>query len=229
MSNASRAQFEANRNNAKHSSGPQSAQGKHRSSQNAYRHGLTGRVVVLPTEDMEAYNKFAKEIVDSLHPETPMETQFAQTIADSQWRLNRARTFEDGMVALGHFEEAGNFYAESPDIHAAMTAAKVFRDRSKDFMNLALYEQRIQRAQKEAMRQLKESKAERKAAAPPPVEEAKPLVQTAVASTETTLHTMTSEQIGFVYSSPEITPLTKPFPVNAAPETTAADPIPHAA
>jgi len=227
MSNASRAQFEANRNNAKHSSGPQSAQGKHRSSQNAYRHGLTGRVVVLPTEDMEAYNKFAKEIVDSLHPETPMETQFAQTIADSQWRLNRARTFEDGMVALGHFEEAGNFYAESPDIHAAMTAAKVFRDRSKDFMNLALYEQRIQRAQKEAMRQLKESKAERSSAIPPATpeiktEETKPLVQTAVASAEAPLQPTPSEQIGFVYSSAEIDPVTPARIETSTPEKKAA-------
>ena len=216
MSRASRARYEANRNNAKHSHGPTSTQGKHRSSQNALRHGLTGRVVVLPTEDMEAYKKFSKEIVDSLNPETPMETQFAQTVADSQWRLNRARTFEDGMIAMGHFEAEGNFTAESPDIHSALTAAKVFRDRSKDFVNLSLYEQRIGRAQKEAYRQLRELQAERKAAAPPPPLEAaageKPLTLAATAAANST-PPVTSQNIGFVCSTPEI--------ASPAPEKTA--------
>jgi hypothetical protein len=70
------------------------------------------------------------------------------------------------MIALGHFEGEGNFDAESPEIHAALTAARVFRDRSKDFVNLSLYEQRLSRQQKEAMKQLRELHAERKAAPP---------------------------------------------------------------
>src|SRR5580658_1269846 len=104
MSKPSQAQIDANRANAKHSNGPNSDRGKQRSSQNALRHGLTGRSVVLPTEDMEAYQAFTKELVDSLNPVTPMERQFAQTVADTQWRLNRARTFEDGMIAKGNFD-----------------------------------------------------------------------------------------------------------------------------
>jgi hypothetical protein len=80
---------------------------------------------------MEIYKAFSKELVDSLNSETPMEQQLAQTVADTQWRLNRARSYEDGMLALGHSEEAGNFDAASPEIHSALTAAKVFRDNSK--------------------------------------------------------------------------------------------------
>jgi hypothetical protein len=117
---------------------------------------------------MEVYKAFSKELVDSLNPETPMERQLAQTVADTQWRLNRARTYEDGMIALGHSEEAGNFDAASPEIHSALTAAKVFRDNSKAFVNLSLYEQRLSRQQKEALRQLRELQAERKAAHPYP-------------------------------------------------------------
>jgi hypothetical protein len=55
---------------------------------NALRHGLTARVVVLTTEDMNAYQAFAKEIVDSLDAQTPVERQFAQTVADNQWRCS---------------------------------------------------------------------------------------------------------------------------------------------
>jgi hypothetical protein len=65
------AQYAANRLNAQLSTGPTSPQGRARSSMNALRHGLTGRVVVLPTEDMNAYNAFSKELVDSLDPQTP--------------------------------------------------------------------------------------------------------------------------------------------------------------
>jgi hypothetical protein len=63
--------------------------GRARSSMNALRHGLTARVVVLPSEDMDAYNAFSKELVDCLDPQTPVERQFAQTVADNQWRINR--------------------------------------------------------------------------------------------------------------------------------------------
>ena len=231
MSRPSEAQREANRNNSKHSSGPKSERGKHRSSQNAMRHGLTGRIVVLPHEDMEVFKAFSKEIVESLNANSPMERQCAQAIADAQWRLNRARTFEDGMIALGHYEAEGNFTADSPEIHAALTAAKVFRDRSKDFANLALYEQRIGKAQKEAFRQLYDLQDRRKATIPmqPTLEEPKPVAQvvavTAVAASATAkpIQSVISEKIGFVFSTPEINPTpseksteiptTTPFPI----------------
>jgi hypothetical protein len=44
-----------NRANAQHSTGPRTDAGKQRSSLNALRHGLTGHVIVLPSEDQVAY------------------------------------------------------------------------------------------------------------------------------------------------------------------------------
>jgi hypothetical protein len=137
-------------------------EGKARSSMNALRHGLTARVVVLPSEDMAAYNQFSKEIVDSLDAQTPVERQFAQTVADNQWRINRIRSIEDGMLGMGHFEAAGDFDCPSPEIHSAMTAARAFRDDSKSFVNLSIYEQRLHRSMKDSLRQLKELQTERR-------------------------------------------------------------------
>ncbi len=142
--------------------GPASSPGRVRSSMNALRHGLTARVVVLPSEDMAAYHAFSKEIVDCLDPQTPVERQFAQTVADNQWRINRIRSIEDGMLGMGHFEAAGNFPTDNTEIHSAMTAARAFRDGSKAFVNLSIYEQRLHRSMKEALRQLKELQAERR-------------------------------------------------------------------
>ena len=150
------AQYAANRLNAQKSQGPTTPQGRVRSKMNALRHGLTARVVVLPTEDMDAYNAFSKEIVDSLDAQTPVERQFAQTVADNQWRINRIRSIEDGMLGMGHFESAGDCDAANPEIHSAMTAARAFREDSKAFVNLSIYEQRLHRSMKDALRQLKE-------------------------------------------------------------------------
>jgi hypothetical protein len=143
------------------STGPRTPEGKAISSHNATRHGLTGRVVVLPSEDLNVYKAFCKELMADLAPETPLERQYAQTFCDTQWRLNRARSYEDGMLALGHFEHADSIAIDHPETLAALTAAKAFRENSKAFVNLSLYEQRLQRAQKEALRQLQELQANR--------------------------------------------------------------------
>ena len=129
------------------------------------RHGLTGRTIVMPHEDMQAYHAFCKELFEGLAPETSLERQYAQTFCDTQWRLNRARSIEDAMIALGHSEAAGRIETEHPQVHAALTAARVFRDDSKSFVNLSLYEQRLQRTLEKSLRQLQTLQAERRAQA----------------------------------------------------------------
>ena len=68
---------EPNPRNAETAASTSGRPGRVRSSMNALRHGLTARVVVLPSEDMAAYTAFSKEIVDSLDAQTPVERQFA--------------------------------------------------------------------------------------------------------------------------------------------------------
>jgi hypothetical protein len=142
---------------------------------------------------MDAYQAFAKEIVDSLDPQTPVERQFAQTVADNQWRINRIRSIEDGMLGMGHFEAAGNFDCPSSEIHAAMTAARAFRDDSKTFVNLSIYEQRLHRSMKEALRQLRELQTERREHEKTEMDDAIRLLKTRQMKGQ------------FVYASPQIT------------------------
>src|SRR5579864_8266893 len=106
-----------NRANAQKSTGPRSAAGKQRSSLNALRHGLTGHVIVLPSEDHTAsYQHHTRRFFDDLQPKgalrsakgaartaepvrtasrrapfcaSSLEEQLVQSIADTSWRLNR--------------------------------------------------------------------------------------------------------------------------------------------
>jgi hypothetical protein len=89
----------ANRANALLSTGPRTAAGKQRSSQNALTHGLTSRSPVLATEDPAAYQLHCRQFLDEYQPATPTETQLTQELADAAWRLNRIPLLEAELLS----------------------------------------------------------------------------------------------------------------------------------
>src|SRR5271155_3555608 len=92
---------EINLANAQHSTGPKTEEGKQKSSMNALRHGLTGRNVVMPHEDREAYQIHLKSFTDEYRPVGATETNLVQALADASWRLNRIATLETILLTLG--------------------------------------------------------------------------------------------------------------------------------
>jgi hypothetical protein len=68
------------------------------------------------------------------------------------------------MLALGHFGKESEIDPGHPEIHAALTAAAVFREHSQAFVNLSMHEQRLYRILKDASKSLEEMKAKRIAA-----------------------------------------------------------------
>src|SRR6202161_4923464 len=98
---ASPAQLTANIANAQHSSGPKTEKGKHRTRLNAYRHGLTGQICLLTTDEHQAFDQHCTGIRESLAPVGALEIELAQSIAEDHWRLKRARAIETGIFALG--------------------------------------------------------------------------------------------------------------------------------
>ncbi len=194
-------QIEANRRNALQSTGPRTETGKKTSSLNALRHGLTSRIVVLPTEDLAAYQRFSAEFLVDLAPETFPERQYAQTVIDTQWRLNRVRTIEDGMLALGHFGPESQIDPGHPEIHAALTAAAVFRDHSQAFTNLSMHEQRLYRILTAATKSLEDMKAKRIAARQAALDDARALHNL---EQNARRDRRTSDRRGFVFTAEEI-------------------------
>ena len=73
----SRTRAAINRANAQHSTGPRTEAGKKRSSLNALRHGLTGHVIVMPGEDLAAYERFLKTKLTRLDGIASIESSFA--------------------------------------------------------------------------------------------------------------------------------------------------------
>src|SRR5437016_579420 len=93
------AQLAANRANAQKSTGPRTPEGKDISRLNAVRHGVTQQVMVMPAPQMEAYLVFNKQLHIAHAPANPIEGHLVQTIVDTQWRINLARTFEFALFA----------------------------------------------------------------------------------------------------------------------------------
>jgi hypothetical protein len=81
------------------STGPRTAAGKQRSSQNALTHGLTAASAVLPSEDRAAYDAHRRGFLDEYRPATPTETQLTQELADTAWRLKRIPLLESELFS----------------------------------------------------------------------------------------------------------------------------------
>jgi hypothetical protein len=156
-------QHQANIANAQKSTGPITDEGKRRSSLNAIRHGLTGHVVVMPEEDIEAYKAFTAAIVSSFSPQDANESQLAQSYASFQWRINRAASVEDTLYTVGIMEGlADNLNIDQPEAHNATAYAKAYRSDCREFDRLSLYSQRLVHQSQKVLQQLKECQAERR-------------------------------------------------------------------
>ena len=170
-------QLEANRRNAQRSTGPRTEEGKKVAALNARRHNLTGQVTAMTDADRIMHDAFSAAIVENLAPEGAMETQLAQRIATDSWRLNRISAVEDNLFALGHNAKSDDIETENPEIHAALTAAKVYKEESKQLHLLTLYEQRINRNIQKNLAMLQALQAARIARREAEMKEAKKLLQ----------------------------------------------------
>ena len=136
---ASAARTEANRANAKFSTGPRTTEGKQRSASNALRHGITAKQALIPTDDPQAYQEFCEEFIGDMKPLGALERQLVQNLADMQWRLNRCRSIEQSILAF----EPGPAQIDSLN-------------------KFSLYEHRLSRNFQATLRQFLEVKAARK-------------------------------------------------------------------
>jgi hypothetical protein len=85
-------QIEANRRNARKSTGPTTEEGKQRSRCNAIRHGLTAETVIGALEDAEDYKAFEAAIIADYDAQSAVERELVLRLASLLWRLRRRAT-----------------------------------------------------------------------------------------------------------------------------------------
>ncbi len=121
-SGASQRRIEANRKNSQASTGPKTQAGKETSSRNAVAHGLSARNIFLAGEDPEDFARLRAPVFAELEPRGVLESELADQIVDTLWRLRRIPVFERALIAS--LEEAAKKDAFLLDGFGGVAASK---------------------------------------------------------------------------------------------------------
>ncbi|MCP5120704.1 MAG: hypothetical protein GY953_58670, partial [bacterium] len=88
----------ANRQNAKKSTGPRTREGKRRVSRNAIKHGLCASQVVIPGEDEAEFERLSAGFVEAIEPRDEVELALVRQMVTAEWRLRRIDRVEAATV-----------------------------------------------------------------------------------------------------------------------------------
>jgi hypothetical protein len=80
------------------STGPRSKVGKRRSSQNAFKHGIFAKVVLIPGESRAKYRSLLKNLQEDWQPEHTTEEFLVEMIANIMWHLRRLYAAEGAEI-----------------------------------------------------------------------------------------------------------------------------------
>lgn len=95
-------QITANQQNASLSTGATTEQGKSMVAQNAIKHGIFTKSLIISNgdgkENENDYNQLLGNLIESLNPQNQMESLLVEKIAVDFWRLRRVISFETGSI-----------------------------------------------------------------------------------------------------------------------------------
>jgi hypothetical protein len=95
---SSQKRIEANRRNAKRSTGPRTPAGKSTARRNALKHGLTSEKLVVLGEDAEEFQCMADGHRAAFRPQNAVELALANTFSLAEWRRQRCASTEAAMT-----------------------------------------------------------------------------------------------------------------------------------
>lgn len=104
-------QNEANQENAQLSTGPKTEEGKLIVSQNAIKHGIFTKELIIEhgdgREDLKEYEELLQNLMAYFNPQGQLEATLVEKIAVDFWRLKRVIRFETGSIraTLDHIVE----------------------------------------------------------------------------------------------------------------------------
>jgi hypothetical protein len=133
-----------NRNNSRHSA-PRIPEVRHRSCLSAFRNGLTGQFVLMPAEDLEAYQHHIQSFVNEYQPQGATETQLVQALADAAWRLNRVSVLETNLLTYDIVYEDFPNNESTHEMREAMAISDRLDSHARALSTLSLHGQRLSR------------------------------------------------------------------------------------
>jgi hypothetical protein len=168
---ATQRQLEADRRNARRSTGPRTGEGRRASSLQALQHSLRSRLTVIPGEDLAEYQDLFDRYVDLFQPQNIRDLDAVHKAVTCQWRLRRVAAIESEMFSqtiqarlrapLDPNQKLAAAFAprRAPDSgpgpdSAASLASCFLGGGARHFNTVARYEASLERSQKNAFRYL---------------------------------------------------------------------------
>ena len=125
----SEARLRANRLNAQKSTGPRTEEGKQRASLNATRHGLTGQVLTLTAEEMQALHALIGDLEKQYLPGNTHEKHLVHMLAQLQYRFHRIMATEHNLFAIGLTENSEFWDVDHLEAQTAFVLAETYAAR----------------------------------------------------------------------------------------------------
>jgi hypothetical protein len=162
LARVSPAKQSANQANARLSTGAKTAEGKLKSCLNAVKTGLTGRTVLLHSDDAAVYQQHVRDYEEELRPVGQRECDLVQSIADSAWRLSRISALEMAIYAQGHTQFATHFDHEDVSTRSALIELQTFLAYEKQLRNLHIQEARLHRRREKDTAEFRQLQSDRR-------------------------------------------------------------------
>jgi hypothetical protein len=169
----SEAKIEANRQNSAKSTGPKTVEGKEKSRQNAYKHGLTGAGVVMPDEDAVEVERRLVAFRKELQPSGEIGEALVRRAAFLSVRLDQCMEHDMASQADRVRQAEADFEAPEGANPASIALLKAEAkaiarfDPSKEATMVRKYESATERGFYRVMKELRDLKKQAKAAENP--------------------------------------------------------------
>ena len=152
-------QVQANRENAKLSTGPRTEEGKRRTSRNAIKHGFRAKEPLIPGEDPEEFAEHNAELILELGAIGFVEEKLVEQLVDITWRLKRFGRIEAAIIN-DLFDKAAE-QEENQDKDGEQLLGNALAD-SHALNRLSRYEAQLARRYHNAMKELREVQKRRR-------------------------------------------------------------------
>jgi hypothetical protein len=131
---ASPSQLTANRENATHSTGPNTEAGKQTAARNALTLGLYTRADYVKPEERDLYKDFTETMLFELAPESLLEQSLAAEITGAAWRLRRCAQAEGELsdFAMGTEDDTVRPYPHNGSSQSCVTGQDPYLDDTKE-------------------------------------------------------------------------------------------------
>ena len=199
---ATQKQIEANRRNAKKSTGPASVAGKATSSMNALKTGIHAKSVIIPGENAADLQRLIDEYYAYYQPATPTARGLVDDLIRTEWTLRRLDTSEASLCQY----QIDQSIRPVPDAHRQGKLV------SQNMKTLAAIQRRLDATRRGRDRALQQLRQHRNDPAP--------AAESARAPTLTLCPSAASAEIGFVPSPPAEPPSARVFTSSPEPEST---------